>query len=392
MSQLPQVVETSQHQIEGIAALDPNSTFAPAKVLPPKERYVVNHEDYQMERGQVPPPPDKPVRMELEDPEVMHHRVSRNRNTGSMNSRIRPKLVTSSQVRQSPVSKKGHKRMDQQIQFYLPPKFSADGPPKFTDEGVKLPYIPPSRVPRTRVGREGEPQPSLHSSLPEVLIPSITGQVSPKRMSDRHALRQADHEIGPRTQPRTHVSCSAMVPARGGGWKAEEEKGEWGNGVSQRAKDAKSKKVRQASKDAQWILDRRQVQMKEIQRRQKAEHHSQVEHEAKSRRMQQAQKKPPGLGGGLTRQNTSAGGPRSPMDKFRGVGKLVATMSRSIGQHVGEDEEHEGLPWHIIDSIPAKEPQERDVSIWVKPGYFISRPVLDNTKGNEPTWIQAGPI
>eukprot|EP00854_Cymbomonas_tetramitiformis_P002039 gene2039-2730_t len=314
------------------------TAFATLKFL-----HLLMQQDYQMERGQVPPPPDKPVRMELEDPEVMHHRVSRNRNTGSMNSRIRPKLVTSSQVRQSPVSKKGHKRMDQQIQFYLPPKFSADGPPKFTDEGVKLPYIPPSRVPRTR---------------------------------------------------------------------AEEEKGEWGNGVSQRAKDAKSKKVRQASKDAQWILDRRQVQMKEIQRRQKAEarkagtlesgvkvesdvcreHHSQVEHEAKSRRMQQAQKKPPGLGGGLTRQNTSAGGPRSPMDKFRGVGKLVATMSRSIGQHVGEDEEHEGLPWHIIDSIPAKEPQERDVSIWVKPGYFISRPVLDNTKGNEPTWIQAGPI
>eukprot|EP00976_Prorocentrum_cordatum_P111230 1195331-Prorocentrum_minimum.AAC.6 len=66
----------------------------------------------------------------------------------------------------------------------------------------------------------------------------------------------------------TNVSSA---PTDASNWRTDEAMTSWYKSVQSRKKNEKVKTYKQAMKDAQWIIDRRARQMKEIRDRQKAE-------------------------------------------------------------------------------------------------------------------------
>mmetsp|Transcript_42241 Transcript_42241/g.51277 ORF Transcript_42241/g.51277 Transcript_42241/m.51277 type:complete len:254 (+) Transcript_42241:337-1098(+) len=138
-------------------------------------------------------------------------------------------------------------------------------------------------------------------------------------------------------------------------WKNDEGLQTWYKDICQRKKEAKAKQLRQANKDAQWILDRREKQMKEIQKIQKAEQ----EAEAKSRRMQNYNAlnkfQAPTLGNKEEQSETPA----------------VKSISFEGSHH-----NHETLQWQEIPEPARHKKVAKDVAVWVKPGVFVTKNLM----------------
>jgi len=134
-----------------------------------------------------------------------------------------------------------------------------------------------------------------------------------------------------KTTPKTgSVSLENLPTYKPGDWKKDRSLRDWAAGVTKRNQDQMSSKLRAANKEANWVMERRGIQTKQVQKRQKAL----LEAERKASMITQP-KKP----------NTEG------------------------STHSGSDkEEHITLKWRVIPE-PQRQPSVLSkAAVWIKPG------------------------
>lgn len=147
-------------------------------------------------------------------------------------------------------------------------------------------------------------------------------------------------------------------------WRNDENLAEWYKNVQSRKKAEKQRSYKQAMKDANWVLERRARQMKEIRDRQKAE-------EAEATRMameeyQASQSKQFG--------DTSAKGAKgeSAPGTSRGAANSKALQMQMQASHGFRPQ----LEWQAVSPQKSNLKRTKDVTVWIKPGQFIVKNVL----------------
>eukprot|EP00239_Pterosperma_sp_CCMP1384_P010268 CAMPEP_0197864908 /NCGR_PEP_ID=MMETSP1438-20131217/43356_1 /TAXON_ID=1461541 /ORGANISM="Pterosperma sp., Strain CCMP1384" /LENGTH=265 /DNA_ID=CAMNT_0043483287 /DNA_START=278 /DNA_END=1075 /DNA_ORIENTATION=- len=225
--------------------------------------------------------------------------------------------------------------------------------------GTKLPDIrkPPKRVDSGLTTR----------SMPteRLTLPSVTPTSARAAVTSRTEMSCVSDNMTNVSVPKSFVS--------GSDWKNDSQLKDWYKQIQRRRIEEQALKVRQANKDAAWILSRRQAQMKIIEKRQKLE---KQEAELKARNQ-----------------------PNRGLQKFKRVSTLVGAaamnmkdtkrrMARDPEEREAEKElemEHEPMPfnqnhgalqWQPCPKMKAKEKKEKEpkqVAVWVKPGLFTTK-------------------
>eukprot|EP00238_Polyblepharides_amylifera_P003203 CAMPEP_0196593718 /NCGR_PEP_ID=MMETSP1081-20130531/76364_1 /TAXON_ID=36882 /ORGANISM="Pyramimonas amylifera, Strain CCMP720" /LENGTH=187 /DNA_ID=CAMNT_0041917779 /DNA_START=261 /DNA_END=821 /DNA_ORIENTATION=+ len=147
---------------------------------------------------------------------------------------------------------------------------------------------------------------------------------------------------------RPHTGMSTSTGSEVSEWRRDKGLSLWYAGVQNRKKSASVKLYKQAVKDAQWILERRARQMKEIRERQKAEdvEAARVAHQQMNQ-------------GGNQRGNVKAG------EK----GKEGAMPQRGEGPHnnfmIPSSGHSQSLNWQEINEVasPSRD-RTKDVTVW----------------------------
>lgn len=152
--------------------------------------------------------------------------------------------------------------------------------------------------------------------------------------------------------PASNVLDSQPGPGIGvGDWKRDPMLRSWYHGVTSRKSVARTKAIRTANKDANWVLQRREVQMKAIRERQRAE-------------LIQAD---------IARQQAT-----QPKRSRQVMGAKPQTDD---GVMVHDDV----LEWQELepDGAPHVGDKTKDMAIWVRPGLFVSKAVgVPHSKSN----------
>jgi len=143
-------------------------------------------------------------------------------------------------------------------------------------------------------------------------------------------------------------------------WKGNADIDSWFKEKKKKDRVASSKKTRQAMKDAQWVLDRREAQMKQIQRRNKmerSEEHQRAMQEEKERKLAKV----------LANRAAAGANPQ----QYRRSDTMTADADSPPAEG---GEGHEGLLWRECPSsrITRRIPKSKEAAIWVMPGYFAT--------------------
>uniref|UniRef100_A0A6T7XS41 Uncharacterized protein n=1 Tax=Pyramimonas obovata TaxID=1411642 RepID=A0A6T7XS41_9CHLO len=146
-------------------------------------------------------------------------------------------------------------------------------------------------------------------------------------------------------QSTTSSLMSRRTDYRAGDWKKDRSLRDWMKTLKKRNQDEVSKKLRAANKEAQWILERRELQMKQHQRRQKAEAEAERRMNAKKESVKNQ------------RAETASTGMRSENGE-----EITTENSSRFKQRT--------LRWKVVcnDPVRVSKPQPVETSIWVKPG------------------------
>jgi len=138
----------------------------------------------------------------------------------------------------------------------------------------------------------------------------------------------------------------------------------WYKSVQSRKKNEKVKTYKQAMKDAQWIIDRRARQMKEIRDRQKAEEAEAARnaYNASSNMMKQAAQSSGGRMSG--KREESKDSEPSPKMQLHTNNWLPTGHT----QHM--------LEWQDVPAVVADRGRTKDETVWIKPGVFVVKNVL----------------
>lgn len=142
-------------------------------------------------------------------------------------------------------------------------------------------------------------------------------------------------------------------------WKGNVDIDTWLKEKVKRDNTNRSKKTRQALKDAQWVLDHREVQAKQIQRRNKLERLDEHQRELQLEKERKMAK--------VLAMRAAAG--ESAIASFRRSDSIVSRNTQPDG-----NESHEGLLWRECPSsrITKRLPKITEAAIWVKPGHFAN--------------------
>ncbi|KAK3252455.1 hypothetical protein CYMTET_38244 [Cymbomonas tetramitiformis] len=190
-------------------------------------------------------------------------------------------------------------------------------------------------------------------------------------------------------------------------WKSDPMLNTWLKDVQRRKIDEKAKRVRQAHKDANWIIARRQKQMKDIRERQKAEQREMEQREKEERVLREQEAREAAAQNEARNLVAAASG---GIAKFRAAAACVAKLVHlakltgvaiSFGKvpkaqheewsHHSADVRVESLPrnngplmWKVPQQRPvpySRQNKERDVAIWVKPGLFCTKKIAVKPEG-----------
>eukprot|EP00241_Pyramimonas_parkeae_P010392 CAMPEP_0114249762 /NCGR_PEP_ID=MMETSP0058-20121206/14325_1 /TAXON_ID=36894 /ORGANISM="Pyramimonas parkeae, CCMP726" /LENGTH=253 /DNA_ID=CAMNT_0001363349 /DNA_START=187 /DNA_END=948 /DNA_ORIENTATION=- len=159
-------------------------------------------------------------------------------------------------------------------------------------------------------------------------------------------------------QSQGHVQLLA------GDWKRDNQLQQWSVQVDRRKTDAAKKKLRQANKDANWVLARRTAQAKNLRDRQKAEEseaRAQAQHTVEIRHKYEA---------GVRKANimlATVPRPESHSRQYKPRSSLLK-------------DDHEGpLQWQM-PSMHESSPRDREMGVWVRPGVFTTKMVREPAK------------
>lgn len=149
-------------------------------------------------------------------------------------------------------------------------------------------------------------------------------------------------------------------------WRNDEGLTEWYKNVQNRKKSEKQKSYKQAMKDANWILERRARQMKEIRERQKAE-------EAEAVRRDQAE-----FALSMTQGTDKKGAKGEGGAVAKPSAKAIAFAAAQQRQQQGLGYEHKQLQleWQSVGPIVPSRTNTKDITVWIKPGVFVVKNVL----------------
>lgn len=151
-------------------------------------------------------------------------------------------------------------------------------------------------------------------------------------------------------------------------WKKDDDMKKWYKDISQRKKETKAKQLRQANKDAQWILDRRERQLKEMQKITKAEREAAALQEKMQEEAAKNRRVPAGLNKAKAPEAAENSG--SPeVASFAVDMQGGATTSMGMGGMRSDDQ----LQWQDIPEPTRSKDKQHDVAVWVKPGVFITK-------------------
>lgn len=296
----------------------------------------------------------------------------------------------------------------------------ADEPPQ--EPAVESPPTEPAEEP-TEIVAEGEeetaaaaPEPEVKAA-PEAEVEATDAAPVPP---EAEAPAATTPEPVPTEKPKVDFSLTAPLPApvpetegissarsnpnlsrtldvytkpkppsshmKAGDWKKDKGLEEWAKKVEKRKLDVTKRKVRQANKDANWVLARRQQQLKLLRERQKEE-----EARARARELEQTAIKSKFAGAVQGRVNQVL----TAVGRMRFSEHVAATprVSEHHGRHSagrGHSVHHGGkaratltsdqdgpLSWKIPPVNPNLKKTE-DVGVWVKPGLFVTRQVQDH--------------
>ncbi|KAK3271185.1 hypothetical protein CYMTET_20451 [Cymbomonas tetramitiformis] len=173
----------------------------------------------------------------------------------------------------------------------------------------------------------------------------------------RFTNRRGNVYVVPPPPVGAHPASNVLDPQPGpgigvGDWKRDPMLRSWYHGVTSRKSVARTKAIRTANKDANWVLQRREVQMKAIRERQRAE-------------LIQAD---------IARQQAT-----QPKRSRQVMGAKPQTDD---GVMVHDDV----LEWQEFepgDTPPHVGDKTKDMAIWVRPGLFVSKAVgVPHSKSN----------
>lgn len=215
--------------------------------------------------------------------------------------------------------------------------------PEKSSETVLPPLAKGPKPSRIQSGRNASGRNKLRSttedkpsslSLPPLNERQLGKNEKKKSQSFDHTLRQP--------MP-THTSSF---------WKGNVDIHSWFKEKEKRDREDKARKTRQAMKDAQWVLDRREAQMKAIQKRLKLERAESQQQSAELERARKARRSV------LTEQQS------------RRASRQGIPLQR---QDSAASSEHDHLRWQDVTQVRTKRmPKDPVNAVWVKPGMFAN--------------------
>mmetsp|Transcript_10515 Transcript_10515/g.19977 ORF Transcript_10515/g.19977 Transcript_10515/m.19977 type:complete len:269 (-) Transcript_10515:248-1054(-) len=154
----------------------------------------------------------------------------------------------------------------------------------------------------------------------------------------------------------------------------------------------RSKSVREAMKDANWVLSRREKQMKQIQRRQRQEKALLKEEERNPLPVRAPVKTKPAVAAPSQTHNRNRQDSQMPaerlkiLEKFRGLGntvKSIASATLGMGFTMSSESKfprlaNDGpLSWQTCPKVKPHKmvSRDRDTAVWVMPGVFVTKKV-----------------
>mmetsp|Transcript_50089 Transcript_50089/g.95677 ORF Transcript_50089/g.95677 Transcript_50089/m.95677 type:complete len:281 (-) Transcript_50089:355-1197(-) len=232
-------------------------------------------------------------------------------------------------------------------------------------------------------------EPATHHLSP-TRLPSIEGERADGSPTNSHAAR-LHHSVtlpvvGPYVgakgnygslQRATHPvkgQQGSKKPTGPADWKRDKNLRDWAVGVDKRVMTEQSKKLRAANKDAQWVLQRREKQMREIQRMNKA--NQEAEH--KARRLQEQREraerdsKKRMMAGKMAAHEAAENNEKvmNPESSLQHQSSLQHNGPSALMMSVGDM----GLHWQDLPPITAHTAREaKPVSVWNKPGHFTTK-------------------
>lgn len=185
---------------------------------------------------------------------------------------------------------------------------------------------------------------------------------------DSLTTHQRPHTVWAGARPLT-----SPAPTDAANWRTDENMTNWYKSVQSRKKNAQVKTYKQAMKDAQWIIDRRAKQMKEIRDRQKSE-----EAEA-ARNAYNASAAVAALKHSNRNPNAMGIGSTALEDKKEDVGAPKMLKMNDWAPPTGHTQHM--LEWQEVPPTASDHNRTKDVTVWIKPGVFVVKKVMV-AKGN----------
>mmetsp|Transcript_8702 Transcript_8702/g.18043 ORF Transcript_8702/g.18043 Transcript_8702/m.18043 type:complete len:236 (+) Transcript_8702:278-985(+) len=202
----------------------------------------------------------------------------------------------------------------------------------------------------TRGAAPPKESPELLDKLPEIR-PKVNRR-KPKQVAQPGPTAEESKELLHSERSYQVYAMPRRQNLKANEWKKDVQMSEWYRLVQKRKTDAAKKKIRQASQEANWILERRETQMKNLRDRQKAE-----ETEARMRELQLI-------------KTTKAYQAAHRKSQFGPSG------DKDSGDE--QEENHEfGLSWQMTKPVVSHGRRPAEYSVWCSPGHFTTKTVMD---------------
>eukprot|EP00240_Pyramimonas_obovata_P012532 CAMPEP_0118926170 /NCGR_PEP_ID=MMETSP1169-20130426/3931_1 /TAXON_ID=36882 /ORGANISM="Pyramimonas obovata, Strain CCMP722" /LENGTH=235 /DNA_ID=CAMNT_0006867671 /DNA_START=117 /DNA_END=821 /DNA_ORIENTATION=+ len=216
------------------------------------------------------------------------------------------------------------------------------------DGGASESILPPiSKAPKSGRNQSGRITSGRNNKLRAIAPPSNNDKtLSLPPLSERQLGKS---ETQKKSQSFDHTRRMPMPTHTSSFWKGNVDIHTWFKEKEKRDREVKARKTRQAMKDAQWVLDRREAQMKAIQKRLKLER---AESQLQQSELDRARKARRSI---LTEQAQSRRASRG--------GRGQPLMRTSIPSAASSEQDH--LRWQDVSMVRTKKvPKDPVNAVW----------------------------